>query len=127
MRNLLTVLITGFVLLLVTNCVSNPTIPTRISGQLYMITKQDTAGIFGNPAAFKASIIEEANTFAESKDKEVLPVSIKIIPAGAMRFSQVEYQFLLVDHGDERLKHIPSLAQIEDPSFNGIGFYDAYR
>lgn len=75
---------------------SNPGV-IKLSQNTYMISKQDHAGIFGNPASFKADIIQEAHDFAEKQGKVAVPLSSKETPAAPGRFLQFEYQFRLVD------------------------------
>lgn len=79
---------------------ANPGI-VAMSQNTYMLVKQDRGGIFGNIAALKAEVIQEANSFAASQGKVAVPIAAKdtsLIPG--VRFASFEYQFRLVDPSD---------------------------
>lgn len=78
---------------------ANPGI-VKLSPDTYMLTRQDRAGIFGNAAAFKADVIQEANAFAEGQGKIAIPISTNEIPVAPGRFASFEYQFRVVDPND---------------------------
>lgn len=68
----------------------------RLSPDSYMLCKNSAAGMFANMPKLRASVIGEANAFAESKGKIALPISSHDSrpPFG---FPTFEYQFRLVD------------------------------
>lgn len=87
--------------LLLTGC-ANPGI-VKTSPNTYMISREDHGGIFGNAARMKANVISNANDFAESQGKVVVPISTNErpmrpwVPAG---WATIEYQFKIVDKND---------------------------
>lgn len=78
---------------------ANPGI-VEISPDIYLLTRTDRGGMFGNPAAMKANVIREVNEFAESRGKVTLPVSVEETPIGIGRWAKIDYQFRLVDKDD---------------------------
>ena len=81
-------------------CAANPGV-VQISPGVYMLSREDKAGVFGNPQAMKASVIKDANSFATSKGMVAIPVSTHEIPMGVLgRFASFEYQFRLVSPDD---------------------------
>lgn len=78
---------------------ANPGI-VPMSQDTFMLTKADRAGIFGNAAALKAEVIQEANAFAASKGKAAVPIASNETPMAPGRFASFEYQFRLVDSTD---------------------------
>lgn len=87
---------------LVAGC-ANPGI-IKISPDTYMLAKQDRGGIFGNAAALKAEVIQEANQFAESQGKVAIPLTTRETPLAPGRFASFEYQFRVVDRNDPEAK-----------------------
>lgn len=77
---------------------ANPTI-VQMSQDTYFLSRADHAGIFGNAAAMKADVLREAQEFAASKGKVVVPVTLNTTPNGPGHFATVEYQFKLVEPG----------------------------
>ena len=73
--------------------------PTLISPGVYIVSRTSASGsVFANMAQLKADTIVAANTFAESKGKIAVPVSIRDerpVPG----FPLVEYQFRLAEPG----------------------------
>lgn len=74
----------------------------QVSSDSYMIFKEDHKGIFGSLAKLKMGIIKQANEFAESKGKVLIPVSCKEKPLGngPAQWASFEYQFRLVSKDD---------------------------
>jgi hypothetical protein len=84
------------VLFLLASC-ANPGV-VKISDNVYLISKTDKAGIFGNASALKVEVIQEANQFAASQGKSIVPIELKESPLiVGQRFASIEYQFKLVD------------------------------
>jgi len=88
-----------FFLSVIASCASNPGI-INISPDTYMITRIDKAGIFGNAAAMKAEVFQEANAFAASQGKVSIPISVNETPVTPGRFASIEYQFRVVAKDD---------------------------
>jgi len=61
--------------LVISGCANPPIV--QISNDTYMLSKEDHAGIFGSMSKLKADVFIEANQFAESKGKVVLPISVR--------------------------------------------------
>ncbi len=81
---------------LLIGCV-NPGV-VQVSPDVYVISRTDKGGIFGNASAMKADVIQEANDFAASKGMLAVPVSVKESPLQVMRsFASITYEFKLVD------------------------------
>jgi hypothetical protein len=74
----------------------NPEI-VQISPGVYLLSKADRAGIFGNSAKLKANVIQEANAFAASKGKVAVPLTSNEVPLAPGRLATFDYQFALVD------------------------------
>ncbi|TCI11347.1 SHOCT domain-containing protein [Dyella soli] len=83
-----------------TGC-SNPGV-VRLSGNTYILSKEDHAGIFGSQAKLQAEVISEANAFAESQGKVAVPVSThgKPVGFGPGQWATFTYEFQLVDKSD---------------------------
>lgn len=71
----------------------------QLSPDTYLIARSDKAGIFGNAAAMKVKVIQEANAFAASQGKVAIPISTQETPVYPGHLATVEYQFKLVDPG----------------------------
>ena len=84
-------------------CATNPSV-VQISPDTFLIAKQDKSGMFGNSAAFKAEVIQEANAFAQARGKVAIPVNLKQSPMWPGHFASVEYQFRVVDPNDPEAK-----------------------
>lgn len=81
-------------LMFVTGCTTTSTV-MPMAGGIYSITK--TGGSFMTTVAtLKQDALKEATEFATKQGKKVEVVSADEIPAGAMRFPQVEFKFRLV-------------------------------
>jgi len=65
----------------------------KMGPDTYLISERDLSGIFGNPASFKAEVLQQAHEFAASKGKVVVPVRLDVMPSGPGRFLNIEYQF----------------------------------
>lgn len=83
---------------LVAGCANPAIVP--LSPDTYMLSRSDKGGIFGNPAAMKADVIQEGNAFAASQGKVAIPLAMSETPMGLGRLATVEYQFRLVDKSD---------------------------
>ena len=70
------------------------------SPDTYMLARADRGGVFGNPAAMKSEVIQEANAFAESMGKIAVPITANEAPIGLGRLATFEYQFRVVDKND---------------------------
>jgi hypothetical protein len=81
-------------MLAVTAC-ANPGI-VQLSPDTYMLSRVDKGGVFGNAAAMKASVIQQANDFAASKGKVAIPISTHEEPVRIGQFASFDYQFKLV-------------------------------
>ncbi len=88
--------VAAFTLALLPGCASNPGV-VQLSPDTYLISKTDKAGILGNASAMKAKAINEANEFARSKGKVLIPISTHESPLGIGRLASFDYQFKLVD------------------------------
>lgn len=80
-------------------CVSNPGV-VQLSPDTYLIARTDRAGIFGNTAAMKVSVIREASEFAASKGKVAIPLATNETPVYPGHCATIEYQFRVVDKDD---------------------------
>jgi hypothetical protein len=84
----------------------------QLSVDTYLLSKSSAAGAFANLPAMKADVVHEANTFAESKGKVALPVSMHdTFPTHG--FPSVEYQFRLVDKNDPEARKTSSVPQTD--------------
>lgn len=88
----------GLMALVIAGC-ANPGI-VQLSPDTYMLSRIDKAGMFGNPAAFKAKVIQEANDFAAKQGKVAIPLGLEQTPTYPGHFGSVEYQFRVVDKSD---------------------------
>jgi hypothetical protein len=87
----------GMALLLFTGGCANPGV-VQMSPGIYELARADHGGIFGNKDALKASVIRDANSYAESLGKVAVPVSAKEHPVGIMGdWASYEYVFKIVD------------------------------
>lgn len=93
------------ILLFALNGCANPSI-VQISDNLYMLSKEDHAGIFGSMSKLKADVINEVNVFAKSKNKVAVPISVREKPVGnsPADWASFEYQFKLVEKNSPELK-----------------------
>lgn len=94
MRRILSVI--SFAVACLAAC-ANPGI-VQLSPDTYMLSRTDKGGVFGNSAAMKAGVISDANAFAQSKGKVVIPLTTHETPMEVGRgFATFDYQFKLVD------------------------------
>ena len=82
---------------------ANPGI-VKLSPDTYMLSRADHAGIFGNTASLKASVIKDANDFAASMGKVAIPLGSNETPVYPGHFATFEYQFRVVDKDDPEAK-----------------------
>jgi hypothetical protein len=94
-----------FVSIIFLTACANPGI-VKLSPDTYMLSRADRGGIFGNAAAMKVEVIQEANDFAEKQGKVAIPLGLKEIPLSPGRLAQVEYQFRVVDRSDPEVKRV---------------------
>lgn len=87
---------------------TNPGI-VKLSHDTYLLTRADHAGIFGNTSRLKASVIKDANDFAENLGKVAIPVSTHETPVYPGHFATFEYQFRTVDKDDPETKEVHSI------------------
>lgn len=90
--------------LLLVGC-ANPGI-VHLSPDTYMLSRSDMGGIFGNAAAMKADVINEASEFAMKQGKIAIPLSVKEVPVGFGRLATIEYQFRVVDKNDPEARRV---------------------
>lgn len=106
-------------------CATNPGI-VKLSADTYTLYKEDHAGIFGNATLLRTEVIGEANTFAESQGKIVLPIAAKThhTTGRPADWETFEYQFLLIDKNDHstiRTHLIPGSDIIADDTGKVVG------
>ena len=99
------------VMLLIAGC-ANPGV-VKLSPDTYMLSKADHAGIFGNVGKLKASVIEEANKFAESQGKIAIPIASRETPNAPGHFATFEYQFRVVDANDPEARRTALVPQAD--------------
>lgn len=72
----------------------------QVSGDVYLVTIQNKAGIFGSLPRTRQKAIRAANEFAQSRGMEAVPVAMQSTPVGGPgQWPTVEYQFRLVSPG----------------------------
>jgi len=77
----------------------------QLSTDTYVISKSSAAGAFTNMAKLRASAIQEANAFAESKGKVAVAMGAReVVPTHG--FPSYEYQFRLLDKNDPRAQGV---------------------
>ena len=78
----------------------------QVTPDTYMIFKEDHKGIFGSLAKMKIGIIKQANEYAASQGKVLIPISCKEKPLGngPAQWASFEYQFKLVPKDDPEAK-----------------------
>ncbi len=99
MRNLL---ITCLGIIAMSGCANQGIV--KLSPDTYMLSRADRGGVFGNPAAMKTEVIQEANAFAESMGKIAVPITANEVPIGLGRLATFEYQFRVVDKDDPEVR-----------------------
>jgi hypothetical protein len=77
-------------------CVSNPGI-VKTSSDTYKLARTDKGGSLGDVASTKADMIRQADSFAASQGKVVVPIAMKEEPLAVQGFTAVEFQFQIVD------------------------------
>ena len=89
MKNILSVLI---LVILVTAC-SSSTIK-KISGDTYVIYKEDHRGVFGSANSLKAGVISEADDFAKNNGGVAVKISSEFHPVGILGdWATYKYEF----------------------------------
>ena len=88
-------LVTLLAALTLAACANAPMV--QMSPDTYLISRADRAGIFGNAAAMKANVIQEATNFATSQGKVAIPISVNTTPVYPGHLATIDYQFKLVD------------------------------
>ena len=90
-----------FTILMFSGC-ANPDI-VKVSGNTYILSREDHAGLFGSAPRLKAGVIRDANAFAEKQGKVAVPISAKEHQMGVMGdWASFEYQFKLLEKDDFR-------------------------
>jgi Short C-terminal domain len=91
------VMVTALAVAYLAAACANPGI-VQLSPDTYMLSRTDKGGVFGNSAAMKAGVISDANAFAQSKGKVVIPLTTHETPMEVGRgLATFDYQFKLVD------------------------------
>lgn len=89
-------------------CAANPGI-VEMSPGTYILSREDKGGIFGNPSAMHAAVIEEANKFAASKGMVVIPITTHETGLYPGHFATFDYQFRLVAPDSPDAKSTPMI------------------
>ncbi len=87
-------------------CAANPGI-VEMSPGTYILSREDKGGIFGNPSAMHAAVIQEANKFAASKGMVAIPITTHETPLYPGHFATFDYQFRLVAPDSPDAKSTP--------------------
>ena len=84
---------------------ANPGI-VKLSPDTYMLSREAHGGIFASASALKASVINDANAFAENQGKVAIPLSAKEKPMGSgpAQWASFEYQFRVVEKNDPEVR-----------------------
>ena len=94
------------VALLLSACVT--TLPTtgivKVSPDTYRLSRVDSGGQYADAAAMKASVLAEADAYAKSQGKVLVPLSTHEETMRVGHLSTIEYEFRLVAPGDETAK-----------------------
>jgi hypothetical protein len=95
---------------------ANPGI-VQLSPDTYMLARTDHGGIFGNAAANKAKVMQEAHDFAASKGKVAIPLASNEVPLGTGpgQFASFEYQFRLADPNDPEARNVNPISTTVTP------------
>jgi hypothetical protein len=114
--------------LILSGC-SNPS-AVQVSPGVYVLGRADHGGIFGNKDSLKASVIQDANRFAEKQGKVAIPLAAKEHPVGILAdWATYEYTFKLVDRNDPEAR-IPKILVLADTrtssEFRSLGGKDTY-
>jgi hypothetical protein len=103
------------VALLLVGC-QNPGI-VQVSGNTYMLSREDHAGIFGSASRLKAGVIRDANAFAAKQGKVAVPISAKEHQMGALAdWASFEYQFKLLEKDDPEAKNASMVIEVTPPT-----------
>ena len=76
----------------------------ELSPNTYRLSRVDGGGVFADAAAMKASVVDEANAFAQRKGKIAVPIATREERMKVGRLSTVEYDFRLVSPGEMTAK-----------------------
>jgi hypothetical protein len=100
---------------MVSGC-ANPGI-VKVSGNTYILSREDHAGMFGSASRLKAGVIRDANAFAEKQGKVAVPISAKEHQMGVMAdWASFEYQFKLVDKDDPETRNTSMQIEVSPPT-----------
>jgi hypothetical protein len=95
---------------------ANPDI-VKVSGNTYILSREDHAGMFGSAPRLKAGVIRDANAFAEKQGKVAVPISAKEHQMGVMGdWASFEYQFKLLEKDDVKSKNAPVVIEVSPPT-----------
>ena len=106
---------------------ANPSV-VQLSPGVYELARADHGGIFGNEEALKASVIRDANAFAEGQGKVAIPVAAKEHPVGILGdWASYQYDFKVVDKDSPEAKVPKILVRVDSvssPEFRSLGGKD---
>jgi hypothetical protein len=91
-----TVLYSLFAILLAAGC-STPSGPVQLTGDTYLISRSNAAGMFANMATTKTEVIQQANHFAQEQGKRAEAIELHEHIPYAAGFPKFDYTFRLVD------------------------------
>lgn len=99
--------IAAFVIVATLVACANPSI-VQLSTDTYLLVREDHGGIFGSMSKLKAGVISDANAFAASQGKVVVPISTNETPMGGgpAQWARFEYQFRVVDKNDPEVGRV---------------------
>ncbi len=124
----LAVLVLALLSLMVAGC-QNPQV-VQLSPGVYQLGREDHGGIFGNRDKLKASVIRDANAFAEKQGKVAVPIAAREHPVGILGdWASYEYTFKVVDKDSPEAK-VPMILVVSDArrsgEFRNLGGKDVY-
>ena len=74
--------------------------PVKLSADTYRLSRADPGGVFADAAAMKASVVSEANAFAQSNGKVDVPVAVREETTRVGHLATIDYDFRLVSPGE---------------------------
>lgn len=94
-------LLVSTIALLVAGCSGPGVVP--MGRDTYMIAKEGSFTTFSG-GEVKAELYREANTFCESKSKQLMPIKDSSVDKGYGRHANAEVQFRCLDENDPELR-----------------------
>ena len=87
----------------------------ELSPDTYLVVMKNYSGIFGNQQTTKLKAIRAANSFATSRGKIAIPLSMEYTPAGGGpgQWPAAEYQFRVVDQNDPEAQRTALVARAD--------------